>query len=191
MDWPKFLLGFGNTIWRALFNKSTTSIEKPGILIELFLGKWTTVGQIISNFSTYDIAKTVYDYLKGKGNIPLDNSSIKLLNYNIYKDLIVDYKKNNDSSYDSLVNEFNTFKGVISYIKSNICKKINPRPCSTTEISQLKVFRPNEIQKEISQALSFYKNNGYEKLINLTNDVATYIANDIVKFLENNISADV
>lgn len=201
-DWPQILLGPINTIWRGLTNNSKTKIEAPGALVTVLTGKWTVVGQIIPLFnrfagalslnplSLFDTAKFIIDTKDNKGFRTNNTQELNSLSCNIYKDLIVNYKKVTVDQLSMLENEFANFKTVIEGVKKNICKPCPQRDMSTTEIHDMKLFRPDKAAKEISAAKNYLK--GVDpKLGKLADEVGEYVTKHIIQFIVNNTVRDV
>lgn len=158
----------------------------------MFIGNWTVVGDIANKLSEgpVGIFKMIIDKVRSKGATQLSNAQLKQSTGNIYKELFVNYKKNDDTRISELNHKFELFKDLITYVKKVECKSIPPRPCTTTEIGELKLFKPDKIENEIKQAINYYKSNGYIQCLNLANKVAEYITKDVVGFLKDNIIID-
>ena len=45
-DWNRAFFGVFNQLYRLISNADKTRIEHPGLMLNLFLGKWSNVGQL-------------------------------------------------------------------------------------------------------------------------------------------------
>lgn len=189
------------TIYRLAFNKSKTKINCPGSLIYLFLGNWTTVHQYVQDVLKIFTAAisplpimvpVIVDVLylmeeeyrslyKEKSKLSFDKDKC-----NIYHKLFVNYKKIKDSDLIQLQEDFKIFKTMINVIKKEICTKCDSRKLTPVEISQIKLFQPKEIEKEVNIAMNYYNAN-YPKIHKLASDVLEYINKEIINYLLKNL----
>lgn len=202
MDWPQFFLGGINTAWRALTNKSKTKIDNPGALVSILTGKWTTFGQLFNLYSKTmqalggnpfalgDIISQVVNRSKGQGALANLEKDLRSIDGNIYRDLIVDCKKVTPAQYEALVNEFKVFKDSVRALKAKYNKPCTLRPMNTTEIAQIKLFKPEKANKEIANAVSYFKGQDL-KLAKLAEEVGAFVGKEIVNFIIENTVRDV
>lgn len=153
IDWPKLLLGGLNTIWRAITDKSKTRINHPGVLVGLMSSRITTVLDIFSYLNYVSIAKAAIDKLQEKETRLIS----KKASCNSYRSLFNDYKKVNISQIDVYKQEFEMFKQVVAGLKSTIVTPCGERYMSTSEINDIKLFRPDKAAKEMNQAIAYFK----------------------------------
>lgn len=197
MDWPRFFAGPFNMAYRALTSKTKLKIKNPGVLINLFVGKWTTVGNISTvilnslagNFGNIvvEAGKQTYDAYKGKKSAvgEADKNTIKNTP-NMYKVLFVDYKDAKDIPIERINVDLKLFKAIITELKKTECAPVDDEyEASTSQLGDLKLFRPKEIEKEMSEAISYYKSNVPE-LENIANNFAQWITNNVVKYILDN-----
>lgn len=186
MDWPNFFLGGISTLYRGLTNGTQTKIENPALLVSVLTGKWTTLGKIINTFSSYfNLGKFAVDKLgRKKGEI------FNAIPANIYYDLIVNYKSVDPTNYSQYAEEFKTFKELIHEIKAVKCTPCVWRPVSTTEISGLKLFKPEKAENELRTAAN-YLNQLNPKFGALVMDVAKFVKEEIIEFILRNTRLDV
>ena len=158
-------------LYRQAFNKSETTINTPGALIYIFLGEWSQVAPYIqvalktlaASISPLPIlvpvlADVVYqlgeEYKTGyKQSL---KSPIGKYKANIYHTLFINYKNNVNTDIEKLQEEFRVFKSLVKVIKKEICTKCEKRRLDPIEISQMKLFKPKEIEKEVMIAINYY-----------------------------------
>lgn len=202
MDWPQFFLGGINTAWRALTNKSKTKIDNPGALVSIMTGKWTTFGQVLTlygkimsgfsgnPFSAGDVISQIVNHSKGRGAAANLESDLMKINGNIYRDMIVNCKSVKPDQYDAMVEEFKVFKEVVKTLKTKYNKPCSIRPMNTTEIAQIKLFKPDKANNEIASAIKYFK--GVDpKLAKLAEEVGAFVGKEIIDFIIKNTVRDV
>lgn len=191
-DWSKFFLGWLNLAYRAAFDDSETKIDHPGILIDLMIDNKSRVldhvSNILNNGGLIQISKLVIDGMRGKHSARYTSQDVKNTQ-NLYRTLIINYK---DVDYNDLARyqkEFELYKGVIQYIKNNVCKTIPKRKMSTSEISDLKLLKPDKAKRECAVAISYFKDQNEEFGIFVENFVKWFSEN-VIKYLADNIIKD-
>ena len=195
VDWPQFFLGTVNTLWRAITNETETRIEFPGLLISLLVGKWSDFGKIVGLIGPgiYNQGlKAAIDELRGKaGNLTLaHNHYVMPGDTNMYKILFVEYKKVQVSEIKDYQELFDIYKKQINKLKSEVCVKLPRwRPCSTSEITDLKLFKPDKARKEMDVAVAEFKRRD-EKFGKFAEEVAKWIEANLIEYVANNIKVD-
>lgn len=158
VDWPKMFLG--STIvglWRKFVKGGYTKIANPGILVDIFLGKWTTFGDFFSG------------QLSGKHLIDAVGLGVSGLNSKTAASLggLSQTVKDSDNAYYKLVTNqdksldvetakklVSAFDSVVAELKRRYCKSIPRRELKTGELNDLKLFRPDLIKPELDKAES-------------------------------------
>lgn len=190
MDWPDFFLGSLSKLYRGLTNNAKLTIKNPGMLISLFTGKWTTFGQIIQyayNPVKFYTLWDIVDHISDKGKKAAFSSEAVLKGTpNIYQELIVNYKKIKQDDIEKYKADFERFKVAIQGAKKVYCNKTQPTKLTTSQLTDLKLFRPKEIKTEIERALTHYVGFGPEWK-KFSEDVVSWINSNIVDYLLENI----
>lgn len=183
IDWAQSIGGFFNTIWRGLTNKSKTKIEKPGLLLAIIVGQYNSLSD-----GLIGAIKKVYDAKKGKGQNLSIGKNLIMAN-NVYEDVIVNYKKVKPEDYSKYTEKFTKFKSIVNAIKTGICVSIPEREMSTSEINEIKYFKPEKAKKEIESAIAYLKNKD-EKLGKLAEDIAEFVSKNVIEFIAKNTIID-
>ena len=153
-------------------------------------GKLTDVVRALTS-SPYDALKASIDeFMRTKGPRGFMPNKVTLGDdINIYKMLFVDYKKVNISAIDAYKNTFDTFKRIVEVLKKTECKKIQMRSASTSEISDIKLFKPEKARKEMEVAVAYFK--ATDKAFgDFAEKVALWCEQNIIEYVANNISVD-
>ena len=205
LDWPKFFLGGTITsLWRKFVKGGETTIEAPGALVNLFLGKWTTLGDIFdyarnkpglsplalvgSGIKTASASKShtgVAGSFRKKGQIARCENAYYVLVTN--RKIEVD----NPGKYLELVSNFNK---AVSEIKSTVCKKCPKRNLAIGELNDLKLLRPDRIRPEIMDEFNktVKECKGNENLIKKWEEVYNKLSSSalgILKYITDNLHA--
>ena len=65
-DWYRFFFAGFNQLYRLISNAEKTRIEQPSMLLQIFLGKWSTIGKIFLNITqSVDITQTLTSIWSG------------------------------------------------------------------------------------------------------------------------------
>lgn len=187
-DWTATIFGNLNTLYRALTPGATTKIDNPGYLIKLFVGGWTVLGQMLSQAaSSLAMLRQNSNAIKNRGVKISSGEKTDADKFNIYKDIFVNYKKVDTSDIEYYRDQFNLFKKAIEELKKNVCGPIPPRELVTSELSDLKLFRPGDIKSEMNNAVKYYEIKD-KKFANLAGSIVKYVDEEIVQYLLNNIT---
>lgn len=187
-DWTATIFGNLNTLYRALTPGATTKIDNPGYLIKLFVGGWTVLGQMLSQAaSPLAMLRQNANGIKNRGVKISSGEKTDADKFNIYKDIFVNYKKVNTSDIEYYRDQFNLFKKAIEELKKNVCGPIPSRELTTSELSDLKLFRPGDIKSEMNNAVKYYEIKD-EKFANLAGSIVKYVDEEIVQYLLKNIT---
>lgn len=188
-DWTNILLGPINTVYRALFVNTKCSIQNPGLLVAILLSNWSDLDMLLKSVNNIDILKIFYDAIKGKGPSasPIGINLTVLRKCHIYKQLILNYRKVDLNDYQKYNDMFNAFKIAIDGIKKVYCKKCSEYTLSTSQISDLKKFKPDKAKDDMVEAINYFKRNGNEEFVRLTEDVSEFVTNEVIKYITDNI----
>lgn len=190
LDWKEFLFGGLAKAYHAIASNATITIDNPGVMIGLFTGKWTTVGKIVTLLRNdqLNFLWDIVNLFKGKGTRATIPTNIQLGNTpNMYKILFVDYKKINFNNLERYKKDFDLFKQAITGLKGTVCRQRSKTKASVSQISDLKIFRPTEIAKEMAGAISYMEEKGGKEWEEFGQSCANYITTSIVKYLLDNI----
>lgn len=185
--WSNVLLGPLKVLWGALTDKTTTEIEKPGLLVRVMVTDslgW--LDNATSNFSR--LPMFISDIVKGKSNTSLDYTKIfgMFSKKNFYRDIFTNCKKNHNEDLERLKIEFELFKKTIEIIKEDVCKPCDERNISGTERVELQKFDPIEANREMLEAIEHYKKNSHE-LVSLAESTADFVNSEILDYLRSKI----
>lgn len=191
-DWVN-IFGPVATIWRGLTNFSKTKIEHPGAMVGLLLNKWATgaeglslVTKIILTPDVITMSKMFIDRIRKKESTAFGKQVLNAKKCNIYNTLFNNYKKVNTSNIEPYKREFELFKALISTIKSEVCVPCKTRTMSTSEIHDMKLFKPDKAKTEMETAIKYFEAQNPE-FAKFANEVSTYVAENIIEFISNNI----
>ena len=192
VDWPNFFLGQINTVWRMLTNDSKIAIDNPGLLIGLLLGKVSDVVKVWTNITNpVSVVKGIIDEVRGKGGYrTLSPHDLTLNNaLNMYKILFTDYKKVNLDDPDFYKASFEVFKKAVNQLKETLCKKIEYTTASTSQIGDLKLFKPEKARKEMENAIEYY-NKKDPKFAKFAEEAALWCEQNIIEYIAKNVKID-
>ena len=184
-------------LYRHFFNTTFTTINHPSILIELFISNWTSIGQYIQHsikiasaisipfpLGLVIFAELGY-FLEKEIKLKIKLKDIEKLKCNIYQELFVNYNKNKENDIKKLQEDFKIFKAFIKVIKTKICDKCEKRKLDPIEISNIKLFQPKLIEKEVNIAMNHY-NKTSPMLHDFSNKVLNFIQKEILEYILNN-----
>ena len=186
-SWSDFLLGPLKALWSALTDKTTTEIEKPGLLVRVMVTDvMSWLDQASKQFARFPMIYA--DLFKGKGHAGMDYNHIFGLFHkkNFYRTLFTSHKSNKNDDLNLLKAEFEIFKKTIELIKEDVCKSCEERQLSGSERSELAKFDPIEANKEMTGAIEYYKRNASD-LVELAESAAEYVNSEILDYIKHNI----
>ena len=209
------------TVWRQLFNNSSVSRDNIGLITEIFLDKFSTrfekyylhwwrgltSGVILTLHPWLFLwpgmwADVLLKYKKWSGSKygQADGEPIWNCGYllekddNAYYQLITCYKNvdwDDHTKYALMVDGLNAFVDY-TFSDKGACKKIPHRAANIGEKNDLKLWRPDKIESEITRAIAYVntkvlntKPNGkewekiYNRLIEIINRVVTEVNENI------------
>lgn len=192
------LLGPLNTIYRKLTNKSTTTINNPGLLVYFMVGTWSQIGQglqmitrVLPPNSFVEVPILVYDKITGK-DVDRDAAKERNQTYykcNIYKDLFIECKSVKPEDLGRLKEEFDVFKKMIKWLKVAYMQKCPKRALGVMEINTMKHFKPDKAKNEMTNAVKILKHKDKE-LGKLAEEVVGFVLKEIIEFTEKNVYVD-
>lgn len=183
-DWPRFFLGIFNNAFRSMSHSSTT-IDNPHLLVYMVTGKMTDLGRALQNMKTISNSLTgmgmpglvkkglsaasyVMDFLMpvftgeykdanvGAGSLFHKRSETYHRTHNIYKELFFNPKRIDfQNDYKDYVGYVDNFCKGLKFLRENYNKKITRRELTIGEKNTLKLFRPNEIFKDMQEAQNY------------------------------------
>ena len=153
-DWPKFFLG--STIvglWRKIVKGGKTTVANPGIMVDLFLGKWTSFGDYVSGMQIngINVIGSLISASSSKSAMSLRGLTEQIKDSeNAYYRLVTNQDtKLTIEQAKKLVSDFDK---IVATLKKNVCKPISARNLTFGELNDLKLFRPDLIKPEIDKA---------------------------------------
>ncbi|EPU3829014.1 hypothetical protein ACVWU4_000995 [Campylobacter coli] len=206
IDLPKIFSLPATNFLRMITDKSTTTIDNPGLLVDLFLSnssklidKFNTAisslgigAAVISGFSLPAIAISA-----GAGLYDLATSSKALKSLkkgdNVWYHLVLKYNQVDFELLHVYKKQFEYSKKILNFVigEHGECRPIKERPLKAGEKSELKLFKPDKIGQDFTKAykhmLSKTKNReDSEEWDNLYKEVMNFYGK-IARKLENNI----
>lgn len=203
-DWPRFFLGWMNQIYRSFAVKSQTKIENVGIFTALFTGKATSFGQwtiVLNNLTgvggnlitkLLEIGITLYSTKSGE-KYAFKNQLPNLIknNSNPYYKYVMCYKdiKFTDEELIEAKNGVKIFRAAFDIIKNDFCKPIEGgfREMTLGEKNAFKLYRPNEIGRELKAAMDNAEKTGHKEWISVYTQLGN-ITKEILAFVDSNTS---
>ena len=187
VDWFRTLTGGVVDIWRSLTSDARATINHPGVLIHLMLGKLSDVASLLGS-SDVGIVKMIYDQIQNKPSLSgISQKQILNGDINIYKHLFVEYKKVKIDDLDRYKQEFECFKVSLSNIKKNVCNKTKAYELSSSQIHDIKLFNPTKAKNEISNAIKYYESKN-KNFATFAQHVADYIIKELIEYIATNIT---
>lgn len=186
-SWSDLLLGPLKALWSALTDKSTTEIEKPGLLVRVMVtDAMSWLDQASKQFSRFPMIYA--DLFKGKGHAGFTYEYIFGIFHkkNFYRRLFTSHKGNKNDDANELKAEFEVFKKTIELIKEDVCKPCEERKLSGSERSELTKFDPIEANREMTGAIEYYKRNASD-LVEIAEAAAEYVNSEILDYIKQNI----
>ncbi len=185
MDWPQFFLRYLNTGWRMFTNNSMTRINNPALLVSVLTGKWTTIGKLWNMLDPYNLTIFGINALIFKQAAIYNN-----IDSNAYQDVIVNYRSLTPKNLEIYKQEFENFKSIIKTLKSRACTPCVERRMSTTEITGIKLFKPERAYREIKRAVDGLTKLD-PKLGKLASEIGSFVGKEIIDFIIQNTIRDV
>lgn len=186
IDWYRSLFGGLNQLYRSLTNESTTTIDNPQLIINLFNNKSVTYGtDTPATFLTewlFKNAKREY------GDVIKETE----LSSNPYLILLGVKPGLNAEDIETGRRMLSLYHKLADKIKNEICPKIPKRKLTLKEYNRLVVHSPEDIQEEFKKyTLKFLKkiddfDMNKEEWVNIIQE-ANKITIDLLKYLEDNI----
>lgn len=191
VDWPNFFLGKVNTIWRQLTSSTQTTVDHPGLIVALFLSKKAKVVDALKLFNSYEILTQIVGLIRGKKNSLAYGFDKSILNGapNAYTVFFVDYKKLKNYTKDEADIVIKEFKQAVNALKSFACKKIPRRTLTSSEVSDIKKFRPDLAEREMKTALRWIEQNN-PAIYKTVNELAAWITTNMLRYLQDGILED-
>lgn len=201
MDWPRFFFGWINQVYRGFMVKSQTKIENVGIFTALFTGKATTFGQINNIVSN---ALPTGNLITQIANAGLMLYSIKHGEAAAFKSSLPDIIKNNGNPYYKYVmcykkikftdeelieakNGVKILRAAFDLIKKEVCTPIEGgfREMTLGEKNAFKLYRPNDIGRELKAAMDNAEKSGHNEWISVYTQLGN-ITKEILAFVDSN-----
>lgn len=191
VDWPNFLLGPVNTLYRAITNGSKTTVDHPGLMIALFLSKPAKIIDALKMLNVHELAKQLIDAARGSKNSLAYAFDKDVLNKapNAYYIFFSNYKKTKNLTKDQAESIIKEFKTAVESLKTLLCKKISVRSLTTSEISDIKKFRPELAKREMETALKWIEHNNPD-IYKIANDLAEWVTKNMIQYLSDGIYED-
>lgn len=168
-DWYRLFFGGFNQIYRLISNADKTRIEQPGLLLNIFLGKMATFGNIAMHFrdgianpvalmvSVWSMWTGGIKYNRNKG----DNSAffekldqIKNPYYYIINNQMKGIDVANEATYKEWENNVKQFEELIDITIEEICVPIPERPMQLGEKNLLALYNPEKFNAEVKSSMA-------------------------------------
>lgn len=171
------------TLYRALFVNKKSTIQNPGFLIGFMLDKKMVFEEILDNINAF---KKIIDYAREKGSWAMTRG-FRNFSFcpNMYYDLFITPEKTLGQNPNKIKEDIENFKVLVRGIKVNYCKKCPEYTLSTSQLSDIKKFRPDKAQKEIKSAVELSKNYGRETE-NLVKQFAQWWLTEVIEYIADN-----
>ena len=189
-DWPKAFFGGAITgLWRKFVKGGKTKVDNPGILVDLFLGKWTTYGDLLSGLGMSLPAAAISASKSKTAASPGGYSETVKDAENAYYKLVTN--RSSKFSVEEARKLIKDFDVIVANLKKGPCKTIPLRDLALGELNDLKLFRPDLIKPEIDKAWNEARKDAKdEKTQKEWDDIYNHISKSafgVVKYLTDNL----
>lgn len=130
-------------------------------------------------------SKIIIDKLRDKGSATMEVPQ----ECNIYKTLFIDAKKVDVHDLDRYKKQFEAYKSISSAIKKTVCVHCPERPMSSSEIGDIKLFKPQKAADEMKKAIMRFKESS-DEFAKFAEGVAEWITKNIIEYVADNITVD-
>lgn len=161
------------------------------MIIALFLSKPAKIIDALKVFNAFELVKQLIDAARSSKNSLAHAFDKDVLNKapNAYYVFFSNYKKTKNITKDQAESIIKDFKIAVNGLKALYCKKIQMRSLTTSEISDIKKFRPELAKREMETALKWIEDNNPD-IYKIANDLAEWITKNMIQYLSDGIYED-